>query len=221
MKNKINGAILKYIAMICMLIDHTAVILDGYFEFIFKNYTLMRSIGRIAFPIFIFLLIEGFTHTSNKRKYIRNMGMFALISEIPFDLAFNDRFFYLGYQNVFFTLFIGLLMLYYIEKYDNKFLNLGIILIACLIAEYILKSDYGYLGIIAIAIFYFAHNSGNLEKFIMYEIAFLFEFISFVHIANILTVYCYNGKRGKQNKWLFYIFYPVHILILYLIRLYI
>ena len=142
---KIPGSTLKIIAMVCMLIDHTAAVLfdrilisrgllnavnasDGGASFLSTGNTaviyyadmIMRAIGRISFPIFCFLLIEGFMHTHDVKKYALNLGIFALVSEIPFDLAFAGKPFYLNYQNVFFTLFIGLVMMIFLQKIDEK-----------------------------------------------------------------------------------------------------
>ena len=138
---KIPGSTLKIIAMVCMLIDHTAAVLfdrilisrglldavnasDGGASFLSTGNTaviyyadmIMRAIGRISFPIFCFLLIEGFMHTHDVKKYALNLGIFALVSEIPFDLAFAGKPFYLDYQNVFFTLFIGLVMMIFLQN---------------------------------------------------------------------------------------------------------
>ncbi len=142
---KIPGSTLKIIAMVCMLIDHTAAVLfdrilisrglldavnasDGGASFLSTGNTaviyyadmIMRAIGRISFPIFCFLLIEGFLHTHDVKKYALNLGIFALVSEVPFDLAFAGKPFYLNYQNVFFTLFIGLVMMIFLQKIDEK-----------------------------------------------------------------------------------------------------
>ena len=142
---KISGSTLKIIAMACMLIDHTAAVLfdrilisrgllnavnasDGGASFLSTGNTaviyyadmIMRAIGRISFPIFCFLLIEGFMHTHDVKKYALNLGIFALVSEIPFDLAFAGKPFYLDYQNVFFTLFIGLVMMIFLQKSIQK-----------------------------------------------------------------------------------------------------
>lgn len=120
-KKGIPGSTLKLIAITVMLIDHiAAVVMDHYIMNHFNNgiydyYNvyrvdmIMRLIGRLGFPIFCFLLVEGFTHTHSKWKYARNLAIFALISEIPFNLAIDARLISLDYQNVFFTLLLGLL----------------------------------------------------------------------------------------------------------------
>lgn len=122
-KKGIPGSTLKIIAIVVMFIDHVAaVVLDNYILSLYKqgNYDyiniyyidmLMRLIGRLGFPIFCFLLVEGFSHTHNKWKYLRNLFIFALISEIPFNLAIDAKFFSTAHQSVFCTLFFGLLAL--------------------------------------------------------------------------------------------------------------
>lgn len=100
----LNSFQLKCIAVITMIIDHTGAVL-------FPDNMTLRYIGRIAFPIFCFLLVEGFFHTRDVRKYMLRLGMFAVISEIPYDLAFRDTVIEFEHQNVFFTLFIGVVMM--------------------------------------------------------------------------------------------------------------
>ena len=112
----LSGSTLKLIAIVTMFIDHLGVVA---FETQISNYMvpyyIMRLIGRLAFPIFCFLLVEGFFHTRDVKKYALRLLVFAFISEIPFDLAFNRQMFYWRHQNVFFTLFIGLLVIALLE----------------------------------------------------------------------------------------------------------
>lgn len=123
-QNGISGSTLKLIAVISMFIDHTgATVLRAilnhpgitanpfWFPFWKTIYSYSRSIGRIAFPIFCFLIVEGFTHTRNVWKYAMRMFLFALLSEIPFDLALKGGWYNPDKQNVYFTLLIGLLVL--------------------------------------------------------------------------------------------------------------
>ena len=132
----ISGSTIKIIAVAAMLIDHIAaavlmrqIVANGYMDVaasgnmadmmqwlmdngaLFYIYEAMRMIGRLGFPIFCFLLVEGFQRTRNLKKYALRLAAFALISEIPFDLAFKGEIFYMGYQNVYFTLLFGLLAL--------------------------------------------------------------------------------------------------------------
>lgn len=133
-KNKTSFAI-KVVAIVTMLIDHTAAVFlerqmvnpDKLFVPTWEYYTaigdidnIMRGIGRIAFPLFIFLLIQGFIHTSNKYKYALRLGLFALISEVPFDMAFKNSTFDFSYQNVFFTLFLGFMVMLLIDLIYQK-----------------------------------------------------------------------------------------------------
>ena len=108
-KKGLTGSTLKIIAMIAMLIDHIGaavlvrVIRSTGDMSLYEGYTILRKIGRIAFPIFCFLLVEGFIHSSDKKKYALRLGIFALLSEVPFDLAFQSKVVGFEYQNVFFT----------------------------------------------------------------------------------------------------------------------
>ena len=111
-----SGSTLKLIAIITMLIDHIGaaviarlLIAGQGSELLYKIYYAMRAVGRVAFPIFCFLLVEGFFYTGSRKKYALRLFGFALLSEIPFDLAFSGKILEFGYQNVFFTLLIGLL----------------------------------------------------------------------------------------------------------------
>ena len=100
----LSSNILKSIACISMLIDHFGIVF-------MENNRLMRAMGRLAFPIFAFLIVQGLFHTSDIRKYIVRLGLFAVVSEIPFDLAMHDTLWYPGAQNIFFTLTAGLFAL--------------------------------------------------------------------------------------------------------------
>src|SRR5690554_5628220 len=158
---------LKIIAIITMLVDHAAVVFipsDTWLHLI------GRIIGRLSFPIFAFLLVEGFFHTKNIKKYLTRLGVFALISEIPFDLAFYNTYFYIGHQNIFFTLFLGLLAIHLISMVEKKFhdqilyinlANAGITILFSFIAS-ILMTDYKFLGILLIVAFYLFRGSKPL-----------------------------------------------------------
>lgn len=142
-KKGISGSTVKIIAVTAMLIDHVAAALltrmittGGYYRamvnaesyrnwmaengWLFSLNAIMRSIGRLGFPIFCFLLVEGFQKTRSVKKYAFRLGLFALISEIPFDLAFNGRVWYPGYQNVYFTLLIGILALWAFDIFSRS-----------------------------------------------------------------------------------------------------
>jgi hypothetical protein len=322
-KKGISGSTLKLVAIITMLIDHTAAtILDNTLmsrgmrtldysdvqaiqQFYAANGLLigidqiMRLIGRLAFPIFCFLLVEGMVHTRNKWKYTLRLALFALISEVPFDLAFYAKPFYWGYQNVYFTLLIGLLVLisfdamrerlqdkkwlpvlsiagviasgywitYFIDKtiqiINNVMTGMGIengielnstvfiiltaifsvvslivylvmgktksfqkanvryadlaILVAGFLLAELLQTDYSGFGILTIAIMYAlrkSHFKSMLGGCITLTVMSIGEFTAFF---DLILIHFYNGTRGLKLKYVFYLFYPVHLFILYLI----
>lgn len=169
-KKGLSGSTIKLIAIIAMLIDHTAaVILErmmmraGYLlaasnnewlgswiaehRLLYISYMTMRLIGRFGFPIFCFLLVEGFLHTHNRKKYALRLLLFALISEIPFDFAFRGEWYYAGYQNVFFTLFFGLLAMCAFSFFEERLtrLNGGAAGMICLVVGILCSGAYGSL----------------------------------------------------------------------------
>lgn len=246
-KLEISGSTLKIMALIFMVIDHTAAIVfppvlarydityfgnlsmeyiqalcqEGMAGWIYVSYQIMRRIlGRLAFPIYCFLLVEGFEKTGSREKYAGRLLTFALISEIPFNLAFRGKLFALSYQNVFFTLLLGYLTIWVMDILEKRMPSVQAALLgeaavfgaACLAAEF-MRCDYGAHGIIAIGLLYFFRHS-RAKQIAAGCAAFFWEFtamFSFVFIG------FYNGRRGIKLKYVFYFFYPAHLLILYLI----
>jgi len=207
---KLNSFQLKCIAIITMVIDHMGAVL-------FPEYLLFRYVGRISFPIFCFLLVEGFFYTRNVKKYMLRLGMFALLSEIPYDLAFREEYLEFTRQNVFFTLCIGVAMMYAVSQTNNQTIKVTYVLLAMWAAQFV-ASDYGYKGILLIAIYYFCRENliakitlGSFWNFIWNESIQGYGAISSVFIG------LYNGQKGKSMKYIFYVFYPVHLLILHVI----
>mgnify|MGYP005905037403 CR=1 FL=1 len=162
-----SGTTLKWIAVISMLIDHTAEVLINHNAALTdpiwaQIYVLMRGIGRIAFPIYAFLLVEGFLYTRDVKKYLARMLTFAVVSEIPFDLAVFHTPFYWGYQNVFFTLFLGLLALAgenVLHQSSGMFAGAGLwkqafVLILCVGTAQLINCDYGAFGVFFIILLY-------------------------------------------------------------------
>ena len=252
-KKGISGFVLKMIAVISMLIDHTgAVIVEGKINMMAPNAMTdpneivsfamdnpklmlldiaMRLIGRFAFPIFAFLIVEGFLHTRSVVKYAINLGVFALISEIPFNLAIDGSLKSLDHQNVFFTLFLGLICIWAIrelaekerlgpEKWKRVVCSILLVAAFCAIA-YVLKTDYGMWGVAVIAILYLLRGyrkTGFALACLLLTIMSLTEISSFLML---IPVAFYNGKRGpKINKYVFYAIYPLHLGILDLIAYY-
>lgn len=211
---------LKIIAVIAMLIDHS-----GYV--IFNEFSFMNYIGRLAFPIFAFLITEGYIHTSNLKRYFSRLIIFALLSQIPFMLLFPNDF----TLNILFTLALGLLAITVYSKLQNKVLGLLFITFSAVLAH-LLRFDYGWFGIAIIFIFYVFKNEKfymNLffcitiflnyfyyfAKTSMIEYLFIFLFCA----LSLIPINLYNGKKGKNIKYFLYIFYPLHLIVLYLIKL--
>lgn len=223
----LNGAQLKYIAFLSMFIDHVnnsliTPFLDGKGPLLYIS-NFFSILGRIAFPIFIFFIVEGYFKTSNRKKYLANLLIFAFISEIPFDIFTSKSFYQPYWNNIMFTLALCLLTIWLIdtlkEKLGNKILwyltSIIIVGLSGFIAMY-LSLDYDYHAIIIAYIFYLFYDKPILGAGLGY-ISILKELYSFLGFA--MTV-CYNGERGRQNKWVNYLFYPIHMLILGLIRMY-
>lgn len=244
-KRGLNGSTLKIMAMCSMLIDHTAYVLlgamlvkNGIFNvgnlsaeyisglmgqgsvgYLYLAYLIMRMIiGRFAFPIFCFLLVEGFQKTRSKTKYAVRLFLFALISEVPFDMAFSMGTMNWNYQNVFFTLFLGFLTIWGMDEISKRELQLWVqrgaqvllFLAGAFLAE-LICCDYGAYGIIAISVLYL-FRFRKRDQLLAGCLSFFWEFtamLAFIPIA------FYNGKRGLKLKYVFYAFYPVHLLILY------
>ena len=212
---RLDGTVLKLIACLSMFIDHLgAVCFSGMMGF--------RIIGRLAFPIYCFLLVEGAVHTRNMKKYILRMGIFALISEVPFDLAFYHRLVYTGHQNVFFTLGLGLLAIWFlehpIEQLDipDVLYKLLVIIAAGLIAEFF-NTDYGFTGIAVICIFYYLRGQPRLKYPIAVILLAAMGGVEVYAVLALIPILLYNGQRGRQTKAMqygFYIFYPAHLLLL-------
>jgi hypothetical protein len=215
----ISAAVLKWIAVVTMIIDHFAVAVYPQFaSYEYSVYYIMRKIGRLAFPIYCFLLVEGFFHTKNVKKYFRNCFLFAILSEIPFNMAIFGQVFYSRGQNVYFTLCIGLATLIILDrrkrypKSKYMLLQIFIIVLAASIGQ-ILDVDYHWKGVLFIVMFYYVRNMQEWIRNLVGICAFAYE--GTAPLA-FLPIHFYNGTRGRQ----IYAIYPIHLLILGLIRLY-
>lgn len=207
---------LKLIAAASMFADHIGFLF-------FPEFSWFRLVGRLSFPLFAFLLAEGALHTSNIKKYLARLAVFAVISEIPYDLAFSGQLIEFDVQNIFVTLFIALFclaaMMRLQEKYGFNGFYIGTAVFAAggLLAL-LVRSDYGFLGIAVVYIIY-VFRFDNIKKF--WLILLIFALIpgnQWFGAAALLIAWVYNGEKGvKANwaKWAFYAFYPAHLLILY------
>lgn len=215
----LDGTLLKMIAMISMVFDHVG---DNFFP----DQTWMRIVGRIALPVFAFCIAEGFSHTHDRMKYLIRMGIFALISEVPFDLVTSGNVLESSHQNIMITFFwaiLGLILFEKIRKGKGKaskvlaFIVLGLFAVSSII----LGMDYNMLAVGLIYIYYLLRKKApwwNNIAAIAYHVAMRNMGIYWFGLLGFIPVLLYNGKRGKGLKWLFYTFYPGHLLLIWIIR---
>ena len=232
-----TGNQLKLMACFCMLCDHIGYILiengvlygrnadywalalateEGQRWYLFAR--ILRAIGRISFPIFAFMLVEGFLHTRNLRGYMRNMLLFALISEVPFDLGCYQVAFNPGYQNIGFTLFLGLLSMWLMKKTAriSGVLQLLCAGAVCGLAQ-LIHCDYGAFGVGLISVLWLLRKDSSARLIVGAVMAAL-DGLSYycTEALAFLPLRFYNGKRGTAPlKFFFYAFYPLHLLLFY------
>ncbi|WP_046215825.1 TraX family protein [Paenibacillus wulumuqiensis] len=203
---------MQWLAMITMLIDHL-----GYAFFSDERY--LRIIGRIAFPIYCYLLVVGYRHTRNVNKYMTRLLIIALVSQFPFMFAFN-----IENLNVVFTLLIGLLLIMLLDRIPTKLFPLSIVLAAgfSAIAE-LLHTDYGAYGILLILIYrYVPGYMMVLAHFALTVIFVLAGHMSLIQIYSIFsTLLITAGTELRPDvrliappRWLWRAFYPAHLAII-------
>ena len=219
---------LKLLAMVSMVADHTAVIFSGA-DFLttvlltaggrgFTVYKILRTFGCLAFPIFCFLIAEGAAKTKNIRKYCVRLAVFAILSEIPFNLLVSQNVFCAEKQNVYFTLLLGVLMIF---VYENVRREVGKFFLMALLAvtAICLKTDYGLKGVLLILVMYALRAKPALQAVLSYPLLSG----GLPAMAAFIPINLYNGRRGFIRsacwKYAFYIFYPVHILLIIAIKM--
>lgn len=221
----INSFYLKIIGIVTMTIDHIGYVL-------YPNNETLRIIGRIAFPIFAFLIAEGFRHTSDKYKYLLRLTVFALVIQAPFFINDFLDLNILGVNvptNIFFTLALGLYALIILNESKKNYWQL---LLVVLLA-FLFDVDYGLYGVILIVIMYYFKDALLALVVIGYNLIFYFgrdifptifaydtyklrfSSIQVFSIMSVLFIIMYNSKRGIKMKYFFYIYYPLHLIILY------
>ena len=219
-KQILDGTMLKIIAMVSMVSDHVG-------DLFFPGVMWLRMIGRLAMPIFSFCIAEGYAHTRDKNRYLLRMGIFALISEVPFDLAFEGKVGF-GHQNIMLTFFLSILALKIFDLIRGEeprsigktvFDTLAVLVMAGL--ALLLRADYTIFAVIAVFLFYVLRNRHPLVRSGVG--------VAFLALTRTMGYYCttgfsliplllYNGKRGRGLKWLFYAFYPGHLLALFVLK---
>jgi hypothetical protein len=218
-----------------MIIDHTTVVFSSYLSP--ELYYIGRGIGRLAFPIFCFLIVEGYVYTRSIKRYAIGLALFAVLSEVPFDLMVSGKLWSLDDQNVFFTLLLGLLCLWVYDRLldENLVIWAFISVIAFVLLAVVLKTDYSWFGVALIFILYVTQDF-KLPLKLFLVVAYLCVgttllylpqhnaivlYDSYAALLALIPIALYNeelGYRGRMVKWIFYIVYPAHITILCLIR---
>ncbi len=204
-----TGFQLKLLAMLAMTADHIGAVF-------FPEIPLLRWIGRLAMPVLCFFIGEGLRHTRSPRRYLLRLTGFALLSELPFDLAFYGGIEW-GHQNVYFTLALGLLALWAIQSRGMEGWLLA--LTAALAAE-LLGCDYGMYGVLLILLLDRFHRarSEQLAGAALLNLAFFGLQTQTLSLIALPLLWLYNGKRGRDDRRLFYLYYPAHLCVLGILR---
>lgn len=217
--------ILKIIGMITMLSDHIGDALIGKFSY-------FNFIGRISFPIFAFQAVEGYINTKDLKKHFLKLFLFACISQVPFMLflsTFTNEF----SLNIFFTFILGLFALLIYDKCKNKLFGLLAVVFLSVVGQFI-HVDYGAFGVLLIFCFYFFRDKKALMaittillcigryfiKIITYPNLFSHYFLCILFTCfSLIFILTFNKKEGPKAKYFFYVFYPLHLLILYFLNM--
>ena len=218
-----SSNILKLIACVAMLCDHMGYTMQYYHVGSYDAAELLRLIGRIAFPIFAFLIAEGFKKTHNVLLYAIRLIIAGFISEIPFDLCFHDSLKYSSsFNNVMFSLSTALLALIFADmcikssKKELRILFVVPVLAACYMAK-TLSMDYGYWGIILIFLFYLVDSDSVKKKLMLVPVVLLFAArhvittslpggtpgewakLQLLSLFSLIPILLYNGKKGRSS----------------------
>lgn len=233
---ELTAAVLHIIAMTLMLMDHLWATLLPAKEW-------LTCAGRVAFPIFAFMAVEGYFHTRSFKKYILRMLLFAVLSEIPFDLMYGGTWFYPVHQNVLWTFLLSLLGVWLMEQVRKKgktwmyLLVCVLVVLAGLVLGTLCMVDYYGAGVLTVFVFYFLHGRKwwcflgqlaalywlNVELLggLMYPVQFFgmeFELCQQgLALLALIPIWLYRGRQGYHSKpfqYLCYAFYPVHMLLL-------
>jgi len=216
--------IIKIVACITMLLDHVKYAIPQ------TEGLLTIYLGRMAFPLFAFLLTEGYTHTKDLKRYYKRLIIFALISQIPF-MYFRMLVGEFIMLNVIFTLLLGLIAINIYDKIDKKYISIPIVIAIICLGE-ILRVDYGWYGVLLMFIIYLFRNrkiwmiiSVILLNIVFYYTKVGMDIINFRYIiylvftsSPLIIILLYNGSLGRKMKYFFYWFYPIHLAMLYFIN---
>ncbi len=209
---------LKILALVTMIIDHIGAIF-------FPNVLWLRYVGRLAMPIYAFLLVQGYRHTRNYSRYVIRMTVFALLSELPYDFLFRGTWLEFGNQNVLFTLLCALLVMKALDaSAKSRNIFLFIIALALIWLPYFLNFDYGVYGVLMVLCFFLFQKYRGIDAIAFSGLTYgKYTYdgneIQLWAIAASIPVLLYNGKRGPLSlKYFFYIAYPAHLFLLIGVR---
>ena len=203
-----NGNGLKLIAAFTMLVDHIGALF-------FPGAIIFRVIGRVSFPAFCFMTAEGCAHTKDMGAYLRRLFVFGVLSQIPYSLCFGAK------LNVIFTLLVAVLIVGVFQRFNGSVVSLVVsVLILVLCGS--LGLDYGIFGVSLVLVFYFLRANRSASLAVSSGLTLVQSAVSPFQASALLScipLVLYNGQRGKANlKYFFYIFYPVHLLVLGMIK---
>lgn len=220
--------VIKIIAYISMLLDHIKYAIPET-----QNFATIY-LGRVAFPLFAFLLTEGYVHTKNLKRYYIRLIIFAIISQLPF-MLFRTLVGDFWKLNILFTLLLGLMAINLYDKSKSKIIGIAGFVIFCSLG-FILNVDYRWYGVLTIIIFYLFKNKKVLLTIAFLFVNFIYMLSSFnwninlIESSNYISLICmnipiifvllYNGKLGKKFNYIFYyLIYPIHMILLFTISL--
>lgn len=239
MKNyRLSQECLKIIACVTMLLDHIGAVLVPEIyslypaEVLFGLYRVLRAVGRIAFPVYCFQLAEGAFHTHSRRKYGFRLLVGLILSEVPFDLLFYGEITF-AHQSVMVTLLLGFLYAAAMNYIPAQGYRILLVMPFAILAE-LLNSDYGGWGVAMIGLFVITRESGNkcwIQALGLAIIGWMIGGMTVMvgsvavpvqvfSVAAMIPIALYDGSKRTNNIWVrrgFYLFYPVHLAILYLI----
>ncbi len=237
----INTFWLKIIAIFCMTIDHLGACLGLVYQngthylsgfMTLDTYNTLRIIGRVAFPIFCYLIVEGLFYTKNVINYIIRLLLFALLSQIPFSLMTRRAPFEFNQNlNVYFTLALGLITIaaidYFKERCSKGDIPKPIFIILCAVAIVsttsfadTIHTDYAGYGVLVIVLFYIFRDKPLLTLIALFLATYyMSNSIEMYALLAMIPIVLHNHKKGPSLKYAFYIYYPLHMLIIYFISL--
>lgn len=213
--------VIKIIACFTMVLDHIKYAIPSTNNFV------TVYLGRLSFPLFAFLISEGFTHTSNLKKYYKRLLLFGVVSQIPF-MLFRTLTGEWKLLNIMFTLLLGLMCITIYEKESRKWISIPAVIIISIFGD-LINVDYSWFGVLLVFLIHLLKNKKVLLVITCSIVTFIFYYTLYgsiiFELKYLLLVICtmlsfgfimtYNGKQGKKMKKFFYWFYPIHMLVVY------